>query len=462
MKILKVSTFSEGLENNKEMLDRLEGEIKKIDETIQKLVGMEEELKGKGGSAIRSFYKECHLPFLQFMQLFKSNFYSVLSQMKGALEALEPNPDGYIQESYLEGDVEVGLSEISRITASLTDEANTIMDKVSDIVALPKLSDSDVQTGVDNAKKQRDQTIADLNTFDMTQTESLTSVEADLLTMELWVADIQGLMEQNLTDISFPTEQWAKYSSTTPLQVVMDHRTTTVGGKLSSGETKDQAGNGYFKLEDLKEMLKVSDRSSIEERMAVTDKPLEELAEGNIIWKREHGNHVVSKGAPINYDSLGVRPDKLDLYGHDVNYMVKDGKLIIFKDNPDLQYYTQGAEMGRFNYYSAKSAEAVANFYGTAGIFKVLGKIPGSTKAVDLFNKKMPLPHAGTIGKGVASYEIQKKVPVWGEIIGTTVPSIGTKEVILYLSEDEGKNWPHRVRFVITPNGEVTTKKFKG
>ncbi|WP_240793342.1 T7SS effector LXG polymorphic toxin [Psychrobacillus vulpis] len=31
-------------------------------------------LKGEDGNAIRSFYGECHLPFLQFFQLFSEHF----------------------------------------------------------------------------------------------------------------------------------------------------------------------------------------------------------------------------------------------------------------------------------------------------------------------------------------------------------------------------------------------------
>ncbi|BAQ10916.1 hypothetical protein OXB_2445 [Bacillus sp. OxB-1] len=459
MKILKVSTFTDGLQQNMTMLDRLEGEIQQIDTTIQKLVGMDDALKGEGGNAIRAFYQDCHLPLLQFMQLFKSNFHSVLKQMEAALETLESNPDGYIQESFLDGDVEEGLTEISQVTAGLTDEANAIMTKVADIVALPNLDDSDVQSGVDTAKKRRDRTIADLNMFDSTQTEALASVESDLLTMELWLMDIQSLMEDNLTDVSFPSDQWAKYAAGAPLQVVLDHRTTPVGGTLSSGEKKEDVGNGYFNLEELKGMKKAAKDSSAQERIAAVDKPLEELAEGNILWKQEHGNHVISEGAPINYDALGVKTDSIDLYGHDVKYAVIDGNFILFKDNPNLQYYTQGAEQGQFNYYAGKTTQAVANLYGTLGMMKVLGKVPGVNKAADLINKKAPT--AGSIGKGVASYEIQSRVPMWGEIIGTSVPAVGTKEIILYISEDEGEKWPKRVRFVVSPEGVVTPHKWE-
>ncbi|MFS0576299.1 LXG domain-containing protein [Sporosarcina sp. 179-K 3D1 HS] len=458
MKILTVSTFSDGLQKNLEMLDRLEGEIQQIDMAVQKLVGMDDALKGKGGSAIRSYYQECHLPLLQFLQLFKSNFYSVLTQMNAALDALEPNPDGYIQESFLEGDVEEALTDISQLTTGLTDEANAITAKVADIVALPQFNDSDVQSGIDTAKKRRDRTIADLNMFDSTQTDSLASVESDLLTMELWLMDIQSLMEDNLTDISFPVDQWATYAAKTPLQVVMDHRTTPVGGTLASGEKKEEVGNGYFNLEDLQGLKKAAADSTAQERITAVDKTVEELAQGNIKWQSDNGKHVISTGVPVNYNALGVETDSIDLFGYEVRYTVQDGQFILFKDNPQLHYYTQGAEQGKFNYYAGKTTQAVANLYGTLGMMKVLGKVPGVNMAADLINKKAPT--AGSIGKGVASYEIQSRVPIWGEIIGTSVPAVGSKEIILYISED-GEEWPRRVRFVVSPEGVVAPHKWE-
>ncbi|WP_301107139.1 ribonuclease YeeF family protein [Sporosarcina sp.] len=457
MKIVKVSTFTEGIKTNIDLLDRLQTDTKKIESSIEKLVGMEESLKGKGGNAIRSFYNECHLPFLQFLSLFNSNFNSTLTQMKSALDALEPNSDGYIQVSFLEGEVEAGLTEIAKLTESLTDEANVIMGKVSDIISLPLLHDGDVQKGVKSAKKNRDDTVADVNMFDSSQTNALTSVESDLMTLELWLMDIQSLMQENLTDISFPADMWAKYAPTTPLQIVTEHRLSPVGSMLTSGEKKE-VGNGYFNLNDLKGMKKMAGTTTAKDRISTVDKPLEELANGNISWQSNDGNHVISTGSSINYQDLGVKTDKIDLYGYDVHYTVRDGNFMVFKDNPNLHYYTQGAEQGQFNYFAGKAAQTTANLIGTGGVFKVLGKIPGANKAADIINKKAP--KVGSGAKTIGSYEIQKKIPVWGELIGTSVPAVGSKTVILYISED-GDKWSKRVRFEISPKGEVTPHKWE-
>ena len=228
MKILDVNPFHEGLERNIHMLTRLEGEMRAIETAISGLVAMDDSLKGEGGNAIRAFYNECHLPFLQFFMIFQTTFDSRLTQMKAALSTLEPDENGFIRQSFLEGEVEEGLTEISRVTSNLTDESNAIMDQVADIVSLPHLDDSGVQDGVKNAQKKRDNTVTDLNEFDSTQTNALTQVEADLLRMELWLLDIEGMMNDGLTDIDFPTDRWKEFSESHPLRTELDCRVPAI------------------------------------------------------------------------------------------------------------------------------------------------------------------------------------------------------------------------------------------
>lgn len=225
MKILDVHPFHDGIGRNINMLSRLEGEMNAIQTAVQGLVAMEETLKGEGGDAIRSFYNDCHLPFLHFFLTFNSLFNTTLTTMNSALDALEPDANGFIRQAYLEGEVEEGLTEISQVTTSLTDESNSIMDSVSDIVALPHLDDSGVQEGVTSARTSRDNTVTDLNEFDMTQTNALLLIEAAMLNMEAWLTDIEYLMEEGLTDVNFPAESWNSVQDATPIgQFYLQHQ----------------------------------------------------------------------------------------------------------------------------------------------------------------------------------------------------------------------------------------------
>lgn len=208
MKILDVDLFQDGLQRNITMLDRLSSETEAIHRSVEGLVQMEDQLKGAGGNSIRSFYEDCHLPFLHFFQLFSEHFKQVLHQMETALHSLEPDSSGYILEQFLEGELEQGLTFIGQLTASLTDETNSIMDQVSDIVGLPHLDDSGVQEGVIQSKRKRDDTVMQLHEFDASQTTALNPIEQDLQTMDTWLREIEGLFQAGISDITFEQSQW--------------------------------------------------------------------------------------------------------------------------------------------------------------------------------------------------------------------------------------------------------------
>ena len=266
MKVLDVSPFEEGLQKNITMLSRLEGEMKAIETAVGGLVALDDSLKGQGGNAIRAFYNDCHMPFLQFFTTFKSSYDSVLSQMKSALDTLESASNGYIQESFLEADVKQGLTTIDQLTLTLTDEANAIMDEVSDIVALPHLNDSEVHEGVKRAQTKQEKTVTDLHEFDATQTAALTQIEADLLTMELWLLEIEGMMSNGLTDIDFQPEQWAEQSENQPLKTELQHRVDVMNGVVEdgsedvTGEVSTASANGYVMM--LKEAVGLAKKAN--------------------------------------------------------------------------------------------------------------------------------------------------------------------------------------------------------
>jgi hypothetical protein len=217
MKIVDVHPFHDGIQRNIQMLSRLEGEMQAIQTAVNELVSLQESLKGKGGEAIRSFYNDCHLPLLHFFKTFKSEFDSTLKQIDSALGSLESDPNGYIRQSYLESEVEDGLTKISQVTSSLTDETNSIMAQLSDILVLPRLDDSSVQDSVTDARRKRDNTITVLNEFDSTQTSALNIIDAAMLHMDTWICDIEFLMSEGLTDVNFPNQSWNYVQDNTPI-----------------------------------------------------------------------------------------------------------------------------------------------------------------------------------------------------------------------------------------------------
>lgn len=242
MKVLDVNPFHSGIARNMTMLDRLEIEMNNIEKAVDGLVGMEDTLKGEGGSAIRSFYKECHLPLIQFFRVSQRNLKSTLNAMDNALDGLEPDDNGFISQAYLEEEVEEGLTEIAQITSNLTDEANRIMNQVSDIISLPNLDDTDVQEGIQRAKKKRDTTVTELNEFDATQTQALGLFENDLETMATWLSTLESVFKDGLTDVDFQRGQWATLTEKSTLKTDLEQRQGGVDEVPPAEEEENRPG----------------------------------------------------------------------------------------------------------------------------------------------------------------------------------------------------------------------------
>ncbi len=260
MKVLDVRQFQDGVHRYVTMLNRLESEMKEIESAIKTISEMNEELKGKGGSAIRSFYAECHLPFLQFFVIFKDNFESILSSMHDALHALESNPSGFIREQFLQIDVRDGLEKIGNKTEALTNEANSYINSVADIVALPKVEDNGVQSGVIQSHKNRIDTVIGLDEFDSSQIMALSEVQDKITKMDTWISDIESLVADGLTNIDFPAEQWKAYASSTGLQKDLEGSGQTVGKKPEDKE-KDE-GNDYWGMATTSSLIAKEARAS--------------------------------------------------------------------------------------------------------------------------------------------------------------------------------------------------------
>ncbi|MFY0743526.1 T7SS effector LXG polymorphic toxin [Solibacillus silvestris] len=244
MKVLDVNEFQQGLERTVNQLTRLESEMKQIESAVQGLTQLEESLKGQGGEALRAYYESCHLPFLTFFNTFKTSFTSVLQEMKTALSSLEPDSSGFIRQAALEGEIEQGLNRAKQVTEELTDEANNIMDQVSDIVSLPKLNDSEVHLGVHDAKRHRDETVEKLIEFDVSQTDALTTIQTDLMHMKTWITNIETMMTEGVTDVNFPAEQWQSFASQNPLMIALAYRTQSLDQVINMNPLFNPGGIG--------------------------------------------------------------------------------------------------------------------------------------------------------------------------------------------------------------------------
>ena len=69
MKTLDAFALINGIDQTLNTLKQQSQQISSIEKQIQQIISLDGALKGEAGQAIRSFYTECHIPFLQFFRL---------------------------------------------------------------------------------------------------------------------------------------------------------------------------------------------------------------------------------------------------------------------------------------------------------------------------------------------------------------------------------------------------------
>ncbi|UXH46446.1 T7SS effector LXG polymorphic toxin [Rossellomorea vietnamensis] len=196
MKILDVDGFHNGMNEIEETLSSQKDQVQQMERAVQDVVNLDDAFKGEGGNAIRDFYRSQHLPMLEQYRLFLSDYQSVIRQMKEALGHLEPSPDGFMRQSFLDNEVEEGLHRARQITVELTGEANATIRSVSDIVSVPRIQDWSFLQQVTHAQEEKELSLRKLHEFDHTQTASLSSLEEQVHTMTQQIARLQTVFQK--------------------------------------------------------------------------------------------------------------------------------------------------------------------------------------------------------------------------------------------------------------------------
>ncbi|USK52404.1 DNA/RNA non-specific endonuclease [Bacillus sp. CMF12] len=202
LKVLDARELHSGLKELHSSLHSLEEQIRNIARDVEGITSLEDSFRGEGAAAIQAFFRECHSPFLLFFEGFLADYQNTLKRIASSLQMLEPASNGFIRQSFLDGEAAQGLVKTESITISLTEETNAVMQKVSDIVSLPHLQDGEFSAHVRRAELHRRNTVDDLITFDGEKTLALDPIEQDLHLMQTFIDEISSLFQSGNLSIS--------------------------------------------------------------------------------------------------------------------------------------------------------------------------------------------------------------------------------------------------------------------
>lgn len=89
MKTLDVFELKNGIDQTLNKLKQQSHNVKSLEKQINQIISLDGALKGEAGQAIKDFYTECHIPFLQFFQIVIEEYSGALKKTKQALHAFE-------------------------------------------------------------------------------------------------------------------------------------------------------------------------------------------------------------------------------------------------------------------------------------------------------------------------------------------------------------------------------------
>lgn len=154
---------------------------------------MKDALKGKGGDAIRTFYEECHKPFLLFFGMFIGEYKKVLKQTQHAISSVESDSHGMIAEAFLSHDARHGVKHAREVTEQLTDAVNRQTSAIDHIVSLPAVNDTFFRMETEQAERLISDTLNKLFQFDGQQTQALETAKSDFQTMKKYIDQLETM-----------------------------------------------------------------------------------------------------------------------------------------------------------------------------------------------------------------------------------------------------------------------------
>ncbi|MBR0602608.1 transposase [Bacillus safensis] len=202
MKTLDAFALINGIDQTLNALNQQSQQISSIEKQIHHIISLDGALKGEAGQAIRAFYTECHIPFLQFFQVVIEEYSAALKNIKQALHALESNEHGFISQAFIEHELDQGLKKAERTISEIVSEVNHAIGRVGHIVHLPSVDESAFQQNYQKAWLETSRTIGLLHAFDREQTSALHETKSSLQTMKQYIDTLSTMFTSPKIDIT--------------------------------------------------------------------------------------------------------------------------------------------------------------------------------------------------------------------------------------------------------------------
>ncbi|MEW9675104.1 LXG domain-containing protein [Lentibacillus sp. L22] len=162
-----------------------------IRDAMNKLIDLDDALKGEGGNAIREHFMTLHFPAVILFNLFLEEYINILKEIKGSVESFENN-NGLIREEFIEGDVKSALNKLDDLTHEIVDDINNHYNEVSDLVPYDSVKTTNFDFHLSGARFIVQDTRTNLSKLDEDSTSKLEDSADSADQIAQFVTKIQG------------------------------------------------------------------------------------------------------------------------------------------------------------------------------------------------------------------------------------------------------------------------------
>ncbi|MYL55903.1 hypothetical protein GLW20_00085 [Virgibacillus halodenitrificans] len=467
MKVLDVNSLQSGIDQAINEITRFHDQISAVQRSIRDFCALDEDLKGETGEAIRNYFNECHQPFLVFMYESLIQFKQKLVHMKEAVKAFETNENGYIVEDFLVEDVDNSLTNMGTKTIELTNEANSIIDSVRDIVSITKIDETEVIENVQRGKKRVSEKVEELHALDKSQVSELNAVKEDLRVMKNYIANMESKFQSGSLSVSnYKIKQLSEMEAYKTITTrISDKAPTNSQSKANNFSSQQKT------LNDIKEEKNEAMDNLDLDSQTLLEKAYADLKNGNISTETYHSikSGLIQTGAAFVQKSVDkVITDKMvsETVTTVSNWMKKNTELLL-----DGSLVAQTASNTNVTFTEPPSWMKTAARTGT----KYGGHIIGSAVdfGVQVYQGEdvtdASIKTAGHLAAGIAGASLGSAIPVpiVGTVTGFAVGVVGSmvfdwvydnKEVIVNQLEEAGEG----ISKAIDKVGDAVSDAFSG
>lgn len=234
MKTLDTQSLHQGVEHTRSAVANIRSQTAELRSSIESFITLEASFHGKGGKAVRSFYQECHIPFLTYMENVITHFEEKLVNLTNSIKSYEPQESGFVREDFLANDVDNGLQQAQNVTEQLTSESNSIIRSVNDIIYIHELQQNDFNSTIHRGREKTTEVLEDLHSLDKNQSNNLETVLQECQTLMNYIREVSTKFKSG--DISVRGYQVGTMSAIPAYKTVMSGLSSDSPGTSTVGK----------------------------------------------------------------------------------------------------------------------------------------------------------------------------------------------------------------------------------